>query len=230
MKRAGGGWICWLRALIVSMLIAEHRVAWSVGGRGRAGRRRARARDRRLRVLRGIKQSDLAELAGVPNDVRAGSVPHSPTLARRHRCWSCSWHGSTAPLTAPAPPGESSPWKVHSRATHLTACSRPRWRARASGGAALEVMGRSLWRFATPQIQAAEAALAGLGWHDRLDAAVIAWTDGNGRSDYRILPGTMMWEPVVLSDGTRARLCTTLPLADLLAMAPDAVVVSRPPA
>jgi transcriptional regulator with XRE-family HTH domain len=189
---------------------------------------------RRLRVLRAIKQSDLAARAGVTQATvsRWERGTHSPTPDQAAQVLELL----AARLDGTADRAlrrlvESSPWKVHlvCDATHrLLAASPARTREWTRGAA--EIMGRSLWRFATPQIQAAEAALAGIGWHDRLDKAVIAWTAGNGRSDYRILPGTMMWEPVVLSDGTRARLCTTLPLADLLAMAPDAVVVSRPPA
>jgi transcriptional regulator with XRE-family HTH domain len=189
---------------------------------------------RRLRVLRAIKQSDLAERAGVTQATvsRWERGTHSPTAEQAAHV--------LALLAARLDGGadralrrlvESSPWKVHlvCDTTHRLLAVSPARTAEWTHGAA-DVMGRSLWRFATPQIQAAEAALAEIGWHERLDAAVIAWTDGNGRSDYRILPGTMMWEAVLLSDGTRARLCTSLPMAELLAMAPDAVVVSRPPA
>jgi transcriptional regulator with XRE-family HTH domain len=188
---------------------------------------------RRLRVLRAVKQSDLAERAGVTQATvsRWERGTHQPTPDQAARVLELL----AARLDGGADRAlrrlvETSPWKMHlvCDATHRLLAVSP---ARASEWThdVAAVMGRSLWRFATPQIQDTEAKLADLGWHERLDAAVIAWTDGNGRTDYRILPGTMMWEPVVLSDGSRARLCTTLPFEQLLAMVPDAVVVSRPP-
>jgi len=188
---------------------------------------------RRLRVLRGIKQSDLAERSGVTQATvsRWEHGTHQPTPDQAARVLELL----AARLDGGADRAlrrlvENSPWKMHlvCDATHRLLAVSPA-RKREWTHDVSEVMGRSVWRFATPQIQDAEAKLSEIGWHERLDAAVIAWTDGNGRSDYRILPGSMMWEPVLLSDGSRARLCTTLPLERLLAMAPDAVVVSRPP-
>jgi hypothetical protein len=79
-----------------------------------------------------------------------------------------------------------------------------------------ELMGTSLWRFATPEIVAAEVQLDTLHWWEIAAPAPVvvhtreAWSDG-----LHILAGDMVGERVWLASGEPARLCTTLPLKQM---------------
>ena len=73
-----------------------------------------------------------------------------------------------------------------------------------------EMRGRSLWRFATDEIRAAESQLGELGWYDDGVAQV---SFQNGANDSEVVPieaGVLVWERLQLSDGTLARLVTSL--------------------
>ena len=73
-----------------------------------------------------------------------------------------------------------------------------------------EIRGRSLWRFATDEIRAAESRLGELGWYDDVVAQVKF---DNGANDSAVVPiesGLLVWERLHLSDGTLARLVTSL--------------------
>ncbi|WP_368744345.1 helix-turn-helix domain-containing protein [Desertibaculum subflavum] len=73
-----------------------------------------------------------------------------------------------------------------------------------------DLVGSSLWPFATDAIRVAEAELIGLGWYEPGAAPVLTWTGaGNGRG-IRILAGSMLWEHILLADGSSARLVTSL--------------------
>jgi transcriptional regulator with XRE-family HTH domain len=94
--------------------------------------------------------------------------------------------------------------------THMLLAASParerEWQARAAA-----YLGSSLWRFATPQIVACENTLSDLGWFDdRGQPCVFVETDGNGNSEMRILPSTLMWEKIALEDGRIGRLVTTV--------------------
>jgi transcriptional regulator with XRE-family HTH domain len=167
-----------------------------------------------MRALRRMKQSHVADLLGV-----------SQTTVSR---WEA---GLTQPdrrqavalrrlLAAPAAPGhdaalrrlvESSAEPVHliCDLTHrLLAASSPRtveWRATPS-----DFLGRSLFRYASPEIRAAETRLEGLGWYDLPQPQIAFETGPNDDPVLRILPGRMMWERVILADGSVGRLVTTL--------------------
>ena len=106
---------------------------------------------------------------------------------------------------------ETSPLPVHliADADHrLLAASPPR--EREWGQTAANLIGCSLWRYATEGIQAAEMALHPLGWwQDPLSAPVEVRT-GRGNAGLEIKAGLMPWERLYLGDGTPVRLCTTL--------------------
>nr|WP_307437727.1 helix-turn-helix transcriptional regulator [Labrys monachus] len=167
-----------------------------------------------MRLLRGMKQAHLAELLDVAQT----------TVSR--------WERGLLPLPEPrraaierllAPPAgraqdaalkrlvESSAGKVHlicDRTHRLLAASRPRqaeWKGDPSA-----FIGRSLLAYASAEILAAEARLGELGWHDgRLDSLAVD-TGSNGHPLLPIRPGRMLWERIVLADGTAGRLVTTL--------------------
>ena len=70
--------------------------------------------------------------------------------------------------------------------------------------------GTSLWRFATDEIQQAESRLGDLGWYDEGTTELRFWTSDNHDPMVRIVPGILVWERLALSDGTLARLVTTV--------------------
>ncbi|WP_194791884.1 helix-turn-helix domain-containing protein [Pseudomonas sp. UFMG81] len=74
-----------------------------------------------------------------------------------------------------------------------------------------ELMGRSLWRFATQQIIDQECALDALGWREVLAPPALEFASGsNDSSLVPIRQSLCRWTRIPLSDGTAARLVETL--------------------
>jgi transcriptional regulator with XRE-family HTH domain len=169
---------------------------------------------RRWRRLRGVKQSHAAELFGVTQ----------ATLSR----WERGYHRLpdaaarrltdllAAPLDSAGDAGlrrlvESSALPVHliCDLTHrLLAASPARFREWAADVS--DLRGTSLWPFATDEIQQAESRLGDIGWYDEGSTELRFWTSDNHDPMVRIVPGVLMWERLTLSDGTLARLVTTV--------------------
>jgi transcriptional regulator with XRE-family HTH domain len=169
---------------------------------------------RRWRRLRGIKQSHAADLVGVSQPTlsrweRGHHRPSEETAGRLSRLLA-------APLDSAGDAGlrrlvESSGLSVHliCDLTHRLLAASPtrfaEWRASAS-----ELRGVSLWRFATHEIRAAEDRLANLGWYDEGAPSLTFWTGPNLSKFVTIGPGFLLWERLQLSDGTLARLVTSV--------------------
>ena len=169
---------------------------------------------RRFRRLNMVKQSAVAERLGVSQGCvsRWESGVHGPDPAQRERIValisaSIGNDGDSALRRLV----ESSRLPVHliCDSTHrLLAASRSRaasWRVDVS-----ELVGRSLWPFASPEIEAAEAGLFGSGWFERPYQRLELRTCGNGRSDVPVPPSRMLWETLPLADGRVGRLTTTI--------------------
>jgi len=171
---------------------------------------------RRWRRLRGVKQSHAAELFGVTQ----------ATLSRwergHHRLPDAAARKLSrlvaAPLDSAADAGlrrlvESSALPVHlicDLSHRLLAASPARvaeWRTDAA-----DLRGVSLWRFATDEIRNAEGRLGELGWYDEGAAQLRFWTGANDDPMVAIAPGILVWERLQLSDGTLARLVTSVSL------------------
>ena len=169
---------------------------------------------RRWRRLRGVKQSHAAELLGVTQ----------ATLSRwergHHRLPEAAERKLAqllrAPLDSAGDAGlrrlvEGSALSVHlicDLSHRLLAASAPRvinWAADLA-----EMRGRSLWRFATEEIRAAESRLGELGWYDDGTTELRFWTGANRDPLVPIEPSLLVWERLTLSDGTLARLVTTV--------------------
>lgn len=170
---------------------------------------------RRLRLLRGMKQSHLAELLGV----------NQATVSRWERgqlAMTPAQEAATQRLLATPPPPsqdavlkrlvESSTLKVHliCDRTHRLLAASPARRAEWRGDPA-DFLGRSLLVYASPEILAAEAALDGLGWGEGRLASLTIETGRNDNPLLPIRPGHALWERIPLADGTPARLVTALP-------------------
>jgi transcriptional regulator with XRE-family HTH domain len=94
--------------------------------------------------------------------------------------------------------------------THrLLAVSGPRAREWRVGEG--ELLGVSLWRYASDDIRAAEAWLGELGWFAPAAPAVTVTTNANRSREVPIRPGRCEWVRFPLSDGSFARLVRTVP-------------------
>lgn len=72
-----------------------------------------------------------------------------------------------------------------------------------------ELLGVSLWKFATEEIQRAERDLEHSDWWSvQLPAPRFFRTSGKVYDEIVISPGGILWERLYLSDGTPVRLCT----------------------
>ncbi|SEE14360.1 Helix-turn-helix domain-containing protein [Rhizobiales bacterium GAS191] len=169
---------------------------------------------RRMRLLRGMKQSHLAELMGVNQATVSRWERGTLSLSEAQR--------ATAQLLLASPPDpaqdaalkrlvESSMRKVHlicDRTHRLLAASPARqteWQADPA-----EFLGKSLLVYATAEILAAEATLGELGWHEGRLSCLAVDTGPNADPVLHILPGRMLWERIALADGTAGRLVTTI--------------------
>jgi transcriptional regulator with XRE-family HTH domain len=170
---------------------------------------------RRWRRLRGIKQSHAAELLGITQATLSrwelGRHPIPDTAQRKLA------RLLAAPLDSAADAGlrrlvESSSLSVHlvcDLSHRLLAASPARvvnWTADLA-----ELRGCSLWRFATEEIRAAESRLGELGWYDDAVSTVSFENGANDSTIVPIEPGLLVWERLQLSDGTLARLVTSMP-------------------
>lgn len=72
-----------------------------------------------------------------------------------------------------------------------------------------ELLGVSLWRYASEEIVAAEAQLASAGWFEPAPDAVELVTGANASDEVPIFRGRMRWVRFQLSDGSFARLTET---------------------
>jgi transcriptional regulator with XRE-family HTH domain len=169
---------------------------------------------RRLRRLRGLKQGVVADLAGVTQTTvtrwERGEIRPQPQVARR------LLQKLSGPFDGIADSALKRLVETTSLAAHLVADadhallaaspSREReWRTTVS-----HLGRRSLWRYATDAICAAEQSLGSRGWwDDPVPAPVEVLTEAGDRG-LPIVSGRLLWERVYLADGTPARLCTSL--------------------
>ncbi|TDF82369.1 DNA-binding transcriptional regulator [Pseudomonas sp. H9] len=73
------------------------------------------------------------------------------------------------------------------------------------------LLGRSLWRFATPEIIRMELTLDDTGWREIIAPPALEFATGNNDSDIvPISQSLCRWTRIPLSDGTAARLVETL--------------------
>lgn len=169
---------------------------------------------RRFRRLHMVKQDAVAELLGVSQGCvsRWESGTHRPDPAQRERILQliCASSGNDRDAALKRLV-ECSRRPVHliCDSTHrLLAASRSRaasWRTDLC-----ELIGKSLWPFASPEIAAAEAGLFESGWFERPYGRLQLRTESNGRSDVPVPPSQVLWESLPLADGRVGRLTTTI--------------------
>jgi len=71
-----------------------------------------------------------------------------------------------------------------------------------------ELLGQSLWRFATREIAAAEKNLHQMGWHDDQADHVLFANSARDGEPMRIIDQYILWERFYLADGRAVRLTT----------------------
>lgn len=167
---------------------------------------------RRTRVLLGMKQSHLAELVGVGQSSLSKwesgiHVPPREKLALLARFV----------VEAPGEPSnailkrlvEQSSREIHlvCDATHCLLAASPSRRAE---WRLPEGTGIPMWRYATAEIRRAEERLAGLGWADGPDMAVVFATSESHDPVVPIRPGRVLWERLPIGGLGWGRLVTTL--------------------
>jgi transcriptional regulator with XRE-family HTH domain len=169
---------------------------------------------RLVRRHRGMKQAHAAELLAVTQST-VSRIEHGelkPAGALRNRLLdlvSARIHPARDAALRRLVEGSASPVHLVCDLTHrLLAASAPRereWRRAAS-----ELLGQPLWRFASEAIRSAEARLPDLGWGEHDGAHALTFVTGaNGLDELRIVPGVQIWERILLSDGSPARLVTS---------------------
>lgn len=72
------------------------------------------------------------------------------------------------------------------------------------------LLGRSLWRYASAEIVAAEARLGALGWFEPDAPALEILTGANQHTEVAIEPSRCRWVRFQLADGSHVRLVETL--------------------
>jgi len=83
-------------------------------------------------------------------------------------------------------------------------------RSRDWQGGRRELMGQSLWRFASDELRVAEESLGDHGWYQPAPPAIEGHTGANRSQRLRIRPGRFRFTRFQLSDGSHARLVETL--------------------
>jgi transcriptional regulator with XRE-family HTH domain len=163
-----------------------------------------------------MKQSHLAEHMGVAQTTISRWESGAWRLSADDLARALAWlQGRSCDDAALRRLIESSPLATHliHDIDHRLIAASPARDAQWSGSARAHA-GRPLWRYATDAIVEAEAALEGRGWWELAAPAPVHLITGPGGTDgIRVVAGAMVWERMWLSDGSPARLCTSLPAA-----------------
>ena len=170
---------------------------------------------RRWRRLHRVKQADLAERLDVNQSTisrwEAGTQQIETVERARIETLLAARLDSAADHVLATLVSES-PRAMHlvCDLTHrLLACSPSRQAE--LGLAPAEIIGRSLWPYATEQVVMPETALTQSGWRESAWVAPVEFQTGeNGSTIVPIRSSLCRWTRLTLSDGTAARLVETL--------------------
>ena len=176
-----------------------------------SGDERALGRSLRTwRALRRIKQLHAAQLLGVSQATVSrwenGQSPPSPDEADRLRALMAARLDSDADrVLARLVRQSAAPVHLVCDLTHRLLAASPAREARFKVPTS-ELMGRSLWRYASEDIVAAEARLAEHGWFGPSPPAIEFHTRERDSDAVTIHAGAMRWVRFQLSDGGFVRL------------------------
>ncbi len=165
---------------------------------------------KRLRLMRGFKQSHVAELLNVTQATVSRwetgvLIPAEDQQAALERLFASGASTADAAIKRLV---ETSTARVHLICDHshrllvASPARRMEWRR--------DMLGIPMFRYASEGIQQAEGTLQDLGWYDGQTASLVVETGPNGRDDVPIVAGRVLWERLPLADGATGRLVTTL--------------------
>lgn len=167
------------------------------------------------RLRRGMKQSHVGELLGVtqPTVSRIERGDLLPAGALREE----AMRFLAARLDVRRDAGlrrlvemAAAPVHVICDLTHRLLAASPT-REREWQRSASDLKGVSLWPYASEIIREAETRLGQYGWGEPDGAcAMEVTTNAHSSNALRILPGRMIWERMILSDGSPVRLVTNI--------------------
>jgi transcriptional regulator with XRE-family HTH domain len=170
---------------------------------------------RTWRTLRRIKQEHAARLLGVSQATVSrwenGQAPPAPDEAQRLRSLLAARLDSAGDrVLARLVQQSAAPVHLVCDLTHRLLAASPAREAQFKVPTS-QLLGASLWRCASPDIVAAEARLADLGWFGPQPPAVEFHTGARESDDLTILACHMRWVRLQLSDGSFVRLVESLP-------------------
>ena len=170
---------------------------------------------RRWRQLHRVKQSCAAELFGVTQSTisrwESGVLELDPLAHKKLEKLLAARLTTAADQALGRMVRESSrPVHLICDLTHrLLACSSSR--AAEFASPVSELMGSSLWRFATPNIISKEVDLDRLGWREAFAPPALEFLTGDNNSPIvPISQSLCRWTRIPLSDGATARLVESL--------------------
>jgi transcriptional regulator with XRE-family HTH domain len=180
-----------------------------------SGDERALGRSLRTwRALRRVKQLHAAALLGVSQATVSrwenGQTPPAPDEAERLRRLMAAKLGSDADrVLARLVSQSAAPVHLICDLTHRLLATSPAREAQFKVPTS-QLMGTSLWRYASDDIVAAEGRLAAHGWFGPTPPAIEFHTRARDSDDLAILACDMRWVRFQLSDGSFVRLVETV--------------------
>lgn len=180
-----------------------------------SGDERALGRSLRTwRALRRVKQLHAAALLGVSQATvsrwETGQSPPAPDEAQRLRTLMAAKLGSDADrVLARLVCQSAAPVHLICDLTHRLLAASPAREAQFKVPTS-QLMGTSLWRYASDDIVAAEARLADHGWFGPTPPAIEFHTRARESDDLAILACDMRWVRFQLCDGSFVRLVETV--------------------
>ena len=171
------------------------------------------------RALRRIKQAGAAELLGVSQGTisRWENGLLSPSGAEEvaiRRLLAARLESAADHQLGRLVSQSSRPMHLICDLTHRLLAWSPA-RARDCGRASDNLIGSSLWPYASDALREIEGRLPDLGWYQPAPPAIDGVTGANRARRLRIKPGRFRFTRFQLSDGSFARLVETLPRQDL---------------
>jgi transcriptional regulator with XRE-family HTH domain len=165
---------------------------------------------RTWRALRQVKQSHAAELLGVSQATisrweHGALLPLADQERRLRQLMSARADTGADHELARLVTSAPEPMHLVCDLTHRLLAASP-GRTREWGTSAAELMGVSLWRYATDEIREAENSLPDRGWYEPAPPVVLVWTSANRSRAVRIRASHFRWIRFPLSDGSHARL------------------------
>ena len=166
------------------------------------------------RAARRIKQTHLAAMLRVSQATlsrweNGTSLPGEDGQARIAKLLEAGFDSAADFALGRLVRGAAAPMHLVCDFSHKLLAASPA-RVRSFSAPLEDLIGASLWPFASAEIVAAEARLSGHGWFEPAPRPFVGVTGGNGGGPVRISPGRFSWTRLRLSDGGFVRLVETL--------------------